>query len=449
MYHSAVIAAVLLSSTLVAQNPAPVSCPDAASCRQAATEAADRGELETFHDLAWLAVRKGKPNDPELMMLLARAQSLSGRPGDALVMLRRLAQMGVVVDIQGEDFRRVRALPGWTEVEALLAAARGKPGVEPVVPSRAAPPGSAPPAKAPASPLVEAGPAAAPKNAPAPAVMPPPANFRGEEAIRIPETGIAPIGLAYDSASRRFVVGDRHRNKVIVADEVFKQVNDLIGAGSGGFGALTALEIDRSRGDLWVTSAENGSASVHKLQLVSGRVLTRIELPEAMHPATITDISLAENGALLLVDAAGGRLLTLPPASRVFGRPVALGVISPRTIALASATIAYLAHDGGLSSLDLKSGTISAVQPAKGVTLTGLERIRWHRGSIVAIQRADGDRPRLVRILLSSSGRRASSLHVIDDHSPLDGSALTVSANEAYYLAEAEDGPVIRRVPLR
>ena len=61
------------------------------------------------------------------MYLLARAQSLSGRPGDALVMLRRLAQLGVPTDAaENDDFRRVRALAGWAEVEALIASARDK-----------------------------------------------------------------------------------------------------------------------------------------------------------------------------------------------------------------------------------------------------------------------------------------------------------------------------------
>ena len=46
---------------------------------------------------------------------------------------------------------------------------------------------------------------------------------------------VEPIALAYDRASRRFVVGDRLANKLVVADEVFKRVNDLIGAASAGF----------------------------------------------------------------------------------------------------------------------------------------------------------------------------------------------------------------------
>src|SRR5438477_7132053 len=96
-------------------------CREWADCRQLATEAAERQEYETFHDLAWRAVQKGPKNDTGLMFLLARAQSLSGRPSDALVMLGRLADMGVAIDAgTNDDFRLVRALSGWPELKARL-----------------------------------------------------------------------------------------------------------------------------------------------------------------------------------------------------------------------------------------------------------------------------------------------------------------------------------------
>src|SRR5438876_12159828 len=68
-------------------------CTEWRDCRQLALAAAERGEYETFHDLAWRAVQAGPPKDPALMYLLARAQSLSGRPHDALVTLQRLPEM--------------------------------------------------------------------------------------------------------------------------------------------------------------------------------------------------------------------------------------------------------------------------------------------------------------------------------------------------------------------
>src|SRR3954452_22775165 len=113
-------------------------CKEWHECRQLALDAASRQDYETFHDLAWRAVQTGPKNDPALMYLLARAQSLSGRPADALVMLQRLAQMGTATDAAtNDDFKRVRALPGWAEFGASAAVssdAQPSPAASPLEP---------------------------------------------------------------------------------------------------------------------------------------------------------------------------------------------------------------------------------------------------------------------------------------------------------------------------
>src|SRR4051794_35803323 len=107
-----------LSLNLAADPQDRAACATWESCQQMALEAAERKDFEAFHDLAWLAVRKGPPRNTGLMQMLARAQSLSGRPADALVMLERLLAAGVTTDAAtSDDFRRVRALPAWPEFE--------------------------------------------------------------------------------------------------------------------------------------------------------------------------------------------------------------------------------------------------------------------------------------------------------------------------------------------
>src|ERR1700730_1508206 len=118
--------AILLIVGPLAQAPSAaqrIECRNWRDCRQLALEAYASGDYERFHDLAWKTVQTGPPRDPGLMFLLARAQSLSGRPHDALVMLGRLAEMGIATDIASNDeFQVVRTLPGWPAVEALIAA---------------------------------------------------------------------------------------------------------------------------------------------------------------------------------------------------------------------------------------------------------------------------------------------------------------------------------------
>src|SRR4051812_49116039 len=103
------------------QSPRASLCSEWRECRQMALAAAERGDYETFHDLAWRAVQTGPPKDPALMYLLARAQALSGRPHDALVMLERLADTGIASDATtSDDFVRTRQLPGWPDVAARI-----------------------------------------------------------------------------------------------------------------------------------------------------------------------------------------------------------------------------------------------------------------------------------------------------------------------------------------
>src|SRR6476620_4438158 len=113
------VALVVVALAFPDSQPARSDCQDWHECRQLALDAAERQDYERFHDLAWRTMQTGPKNDPAIMYLLARAQSLSGRPGDALVMLQRLAQLGTKTDAAtSDDFRRVRALPGWAQFEA-------------------------------------------------------------------------------------------------------------------------------------------------------------------------------------------------------------------------------------------------------------------------------------------------------------------------------------------
>ena len=436
---------------LIVQSPPP-SCADAAGCRQAALEAASRQDFEAFHDLAWRAAQRGRPNDPELMYLLARAQSLSGRPGDALVMLRRLAQMGIPTDAAtSDDFRRVRALSGWSDLQTLIASGATAPA-PPLALDETRPSGEA--AAATPKPAVReaAATSRAAKSVPLaeePSLAPAPmAAAGGEDALTLTGPTIEPIGLAYDSASKRFVLGDRRDNKLMVADEVFNHVNDLIGAASAGFGTLSAVEIDARRGDLWVTSSErNGAAAVHKLQLVSGRVLARIEVPGTFLPIAISDFAIDQSGTLLLLDARGGRLLRIRGIAGHFGVPIDLHLEAPASIAPAD-RVAYIAHQGGLAVVDPDTGRGSDVQAPQGRSLLGLRRIRWSRSALFALQGTENS-GRIVRITLSRDGRRATAIEPLDGTTESAGTALTISRDAAYYIATTPTGAAIRKVKLR
>jgi hypothetical protein len=405
---------VILLLFLIFQILSP-ACGDARDCREQALAAASAGDYEHFHDLAWRAVQKGRPNDPDLMYLLARAQSLSGRPDDALVMLGRIADLGVPSDAAtNPDFGPVRLLPGWPALAAKL-------GVGP----------------APATPAPLASPASV---APSPALEP------STAAITFDPPVADPVGLAHDAVSRRFVLGDRREGRLVIVDEVSHHVVNYVSAASAGFyDDLTGFAIDARRGDLWVVSAKGtadaATAVLHKLQLVSGRTLLEAPLPDALRPAKFAGVAVADDGTVYVLDSIGSRLFRLRPGGRTLEMVMRLHMDGLSALASVDTRTLYVANEDGLSRVDLEA---RLARPVKSIApLTGFGALAWRNGSLVGIESVE-DESAIVRVRLDAAGTRAVGRDILV--TSLHRTAGTVAGSAYYYLAEKG---AIRRLDLR
>jgi hypothetical protein len=481
-----------------AQTPA---CRDLQECRQLALDAAARQDYSAFHDLAWKALGLGPKNDPALMTMLARAQSLSGRPHDALVMLQRLAAMGVITDAAtSDDFSRVRALPAWADFEASTSGKPATPGTEKPVTANTEKPAAA--TKAPPAPE-KAPPKPAAKTTPPPTVTKPPADpdppattaaekpptpdpapsttadvkkpdlAKSEsklsesvaptaEAKGKPSTktaaplvfaapGLTATGLSYDAVSGRFIIGDSKDRRLLVVGERSGRLASLAGVDAG-FDAVSAFEIDTVEGDLWVVSAssESRTSRLHKLQLISGRVLASIQSAAEEGPSRFTDVAVTPQ-SILVLDAEGRRIYRVAKKGRVLEMVARLAAPECTSLAVAGDGNAYAAYDRGLVRIDLTTRATTVVEPSAKVDLNGLKWIRWHRGSLVAIQGDESGKFRLVRVRLDETGRRARALEVLDEQVAIAGaSSATLSGGAVYYLSSAADNQVeVKKLTLK
>jgi hypothetical protein len=418
-----------------AQRPAP-ECYEWQECRQLALDARARGQYERFHDLAWRTVQTGPTNDPALMYLLARAQSLSNRPRDALLMLRRLANRGVVTDATAEeDLDAVRRLPGWPEVEALMErVAKARPAPAVAVST------SAVDALTPGTP--PAVPSAAPAMRNALRFEPRP----GEEVARFSAEPFVAGGLAYDAVSRRFLFGDVLGRRLIVLGEGSDTTVDLVRAASAQFHDVTAFEIDPKRGDLWVasTARDGDTGAIHRLQLISGRALAIIESRSEFQAVRLIDLAIAANGTILVLDGAAARVIGLRSGAKTLEELMALDIAAPASITAAgNEHAAYVAHRDGIVRLDLTRQSAAPVTGPEGIALGGFERIRWHRNALVGVQvLPDGSR-HVVRLQLNG-GRAVTVATVLEASlSPDAGPTFaTISRDDLYYLVTQQgDSP--------
>jgi hypothetical protein len=425
------------SLSMAAQSP-PVACTSAAQCAAMAREAIGEQQYEHAHDLAWRAVQTGRRNDPDLMYLLARTQSLSGRAKDSFVMLQRLAAMGFRgEDVEtSEDFRRVRALPEWSQ---LTATSDAIPVAAPAAASAAPSAPPAPSAPAPSAPEHRTAPSA--PDAPSAPVAP---------ALRLPKSVSSPIELAYDAVSARFVVADDGSNTLKVVDELAGNAVDLVAPDWTAPYRSTAIAIDTRRGDLWTAAvdeaAEGGSQSIiYKLQLVSGRQLQTIHMPKSAGAARIVDIAVGAN-TIFLLDALGGRIFSLAPEStspRLHMRLV--GAVSPAAIAMGGGDALYVAHAKGVMRADLATRTNLPLIVNKGTDVTRLQSIAWHDGSLFGIQQQDSGEL-AVQIQLDRSGKVATSREVLGQAT---ARAAVVNGDVFYFLGpDGDSGAVVVRKPL-
>ena len=382
-------------------------------CASLAADAIAHEQFEVAHDLAWRAVQLGLPNDGELMYLLARAQSLSGRPYDALVMLQRLAARGVRVDDAetSEEFRRVRALPQWSDAIAAIHGVAPAPAPAPVSVSAAASPAARGAERASA--------------------------LSADGSLAIPSSIVSPIALAHDRVSARFVIADENSSTLQVVDELTGGAVDLVHREWLGPYRTSALAIDTRRGNLWVAGvdtsiAEAPRSAVHKLQLVSGRLLQTMPLPADAGPARVVALAVGRDRVFLL-DALGRRIFSLPVEGK--SDPIQLHLATldaPVSIAAAADSVLYVADAKGVARVDAAMGAITRVSAMNGANLNALQIVGWNNGSLFGIRREADGAHTAVRVRLNAGGTGASAVETLG---PAASSAGAVYGDAFYFVA--------------
>jgi hypothetical protein len=350
-------------------------------------------------------------------------------------MLGRIIDLGGVTDAAtSADFAVVRLLPAWPEVEAKVT---GTP---------AAPRASVAPAPPPSPSVSAPAPSGAAAPAPSAPAAPAPAAAPDAGVLEFDAPGIEPLGLAHDAVSRRFVLGDRKAQRLLVIDEVSRRVVNYVSAASAGFyDRLTAFTVDARRGDLWVVSVkgepDRASSILHKLQLVSGRGLFEARAADKGSPIRLVDVTVAPDGAVYAVDGIESRIYRLQPGAKTLELVMRLEARRPTALAAADDRILYVAAETGLVRVDVSARSASPVKSVE--ELTDFESLAWRAGALVGVQRLAGS-SLIVRIPLDASGVRAQPRHILAA-SP----AATVGGlggDAYYYLA---DDHTIRRIPLR
>jgi hypothetical protein len=335
-----------------------------------------------------------------------------------------------------DDFRRVRELADWPRLrDEMQGVAVKSQTAKAVTPAAVSPP----PPKAAAAPTGSASP-------PSPAA----ATATGSAGLAIPSALAVPTALSYDAVSRRFVVADTTSDALKVIDELAGNAVDLVSPQWAAPYRPTALAIDARRGDLWVAGVDEAGGAprsmIYKLQLVSGRMLQKVELPKQAGAARLVDITIGRN-TIYFLDAHGRRVFSLPAESgspRVYMPTYGAG--TPVSLTLADDSTIYVSYATGLARLDLTTRTSLPIPAAGKIDLANVFSLAWGDQVLLGVQKSGDSRHVAVRIRLDKSGRSAIERREIG---PAQAAAAEVVDGMFCYVAEGPNGPVLRKASLR
>lgn len=266
-----------------------------------------------------------------------------------------------------------------------------------------------------------------------------------EERVRLSGPAFRPSALVYDAVSARLLLADRDGRKIRVLGDGFDAPVDLVRAESAGFGTITAVDIDRSRGDLWAASVQEsvGSAGgLHRMQLISGRPLQTIAPPAEHQPWRPVALHVIGAGVVTADDEGrvwmtGSGVASLRRVATVPARgTLAMTAVPGRddTVLVASATQVF--------AVALDTGRVTEVTVSVEGALTGIEQIAvWHDRVVVIQQTPEGAR-HLAHWRPMNRGRQATAVVRLSPalESDVPAPMLTVVGDEAWLTAPPADG---------
>jgi sugar lactone lactonase YvrE len=377
------------------------------------------------------AARRAPPNHPYVLYAKVRAYAKADRPGEAFQALGLLAEKGIAADVLvSPAFEVLRDHARWPEWQERLQTL--------VTPTQ-----------------------------------------HSTIAFRLNEPDFFPESMTYDRGSRRFLIGSLHKRKVVVVDEVTGRAADYATSREAGFLAVRGLEADNRRGALYVLSAggpemqgyaaaEEGQSFLHRLQLSSGRQVTRTPPPPLPAGHLLDQLVQAADGTLYMTDARAGVLYRWRQGTKAIEPFVTIGAdLRPSGLAWsADGRFLYVAHLEGISRVSLATRDVVPLGHSAATTLVGIDGLASYQGDLIAVQNGLPGLSRVVRMRLAQDGVNVRSVDVLDANLPDHDmpTAGVVVGDGFYYIANSQQRrftapgvpgppsslqkPVIRRVNL-
>jgi ketosteroid isomerase-like protein/sugar lactone lactonase YvrE len=338
-----------------------------------------------------------RPDHPTIIYNLAGAHALNGNHKEALELISRVAEMGLIYPAASDaDFALVKDSEEFQSVLKRFEANKAGTG-------------------------------------------------ESSTAFKIEEKGIITEGIAYDPIQEVFYISSVRGRKILSVNKR-GEVKDFTSGDDGQWG-LFGLKIDQKRRHLWVCSAalpqianfkeeDKGRSGIFKYDLSTGKLIKKYLLPEKPKAHILGDLVLNSKGDLFATDSQSPEIyqishqkdeLELFMASEKFASLQGLDLSEDeRTLFVAD-------YARGIFAIDMKTGELSRLTHPNNMITTGIDGLYFYKNSLIGVQ--NGINPnRVVRLFLSQDEKRIDRLEILEANNPLfDEPTLGVLVKDSFY----------------
>ena len=269
-------------------------------------------------------------------------------------------------------------------------------------------------------------------------------NFEHTSSIAfiVNELDLIPEGIAYDSATQRFFLSSKSKDKVIAVDVNGNHIDFIKTRQDSVLGSL-GMKVDVERRRLWVLSnrkfGEDKVSIVHIFNVDDTSFIKRFFAPTDRE-YHLNDLVLTKEGGAYITDTQSSHIFAVPPdlsELQIFVVDSLIKYPNGITISPDNKLLYVESDENGIIIVDLNNKSIFPIKNIMSVATGGLDGIVYYKNSIIGVANSQYDFAYIARYYVSDNGREIIAASIIDEDNPEFNipTTCTVVGDNLYVLA--------------
>ena len=274
-------------------------------------------------------------------------------------------------------------------------------------------------------------------------------------AFTLPEKDLLPESIAYDSEEKAFYISSTRKGKVVKVDAE-GNVSDFIESKKYGLWMTIGMKVDSERRHLWVCSSggenligynlkdetDGRPAGIFKFDLATGKLIKKYTFEKKGEVHFVNDLVIARNGTVFFTHMFNEHsIYRIGSDDKLELLLTSSDIPYPNGLALAdNQRRLFVAHSDGISSIDVESKKITALNVPEGLDIArraSIDGLYYYKWKLIGVHPGTST---ISKMPLNDEGDGLTEVKILERNHPVMMNPTTgvLVGNELYYIANAQ-----------